>query len=325
MKVLVTGGSGYVGRALCRRLLPEHELHVLDSFRFGRSRFAAEEAAGARVHACNLDEAQAVSDCLESVAPDAVIHLAAVHYIPECEADPRRALATNVTGTVNLLSACPAGSRVIVMSSAAVYEPSERPHRESDPTVQQPVDMYGLTKLHCESYTRYFARERDFSAVLVRLFNVVGPGETNPHLVPEIVAQALAGKNALALGNTTPKRDFIHVQDVAEGLDRLLLAPTVPRREAAVLNLGTGTAHSVEELVTMLSVIAGRDISIETDPARVRAVDRPHLCADTTQLEEALGWKPTRSLADAILDLWKSRDLPTPLLERYAENFSEPE
>ncbi len=321
MRVLVTGGSGYVGRALCRRLLPEHELHVLDSFRFGRERLAAAEEGGAHVHPCDLGDAAGIAACLERVAPEAIVHLAAVHYIPECEDDPKRALATNVTGTVNLLAACPPGCRVIFMSSAAVYEPSDRAHRETDATLKQPVDMYGLTKLHGESYTRYFARQRDFSAVIVRLFNVVGPGETNPHLVPEIVAQALSGTRTLSLGNTKPKRDFIHVEDVAEGLERLLTAPDVAAGGAEVVNLGTGRAHSVEELVAMLATIAGSEIAIETDPARVRAVDRPNLCADTAHLQSVLGWKPERLLIDAVRDLWETRDLPAALLERYADRF----
>jgi UDP-glucose 4-epimerase len=318
MKVLVTGGGGYVGRALCRRLLREHDLTVVDNLRFGPGRLDRPDLEGLRLVELDLRDADALAQAVEEIAPEVVIHLAAIHYIPECEQDPELAFSTNVTGTVNLLSVCPPGCRFVFISSAAVYQPSSAPHRETDPTVVQPVDLYGLTKLHGEGYTRYFAGERKFSAAIVRLFNVVGPGETNPHLVPEIVAQIRAGRRTIELGNMTPERDFVHVEDVAEGLDALGTSLDVDPGHAEVFNLGSGKAFSVDTVVKLIAEVSGEPITFKVDPARVRAVDRPCLCADNSKLRAATGWQPARSLRDALADLWADEELPPALVERYA-------
>ena len=126
---------------------------------------------------------------------------------------------TNVHGTVNLLCAAPPGTRFVFASSGAVYKPDDKPHVEDDATLG-PSDVYGYTKLHGEHYVKYFAAQRVSRAVVVRLFNVVGPGETNPHLLPEIIAQLKAGRTTLRLGNMSPKRDYIHVRDAASRLRR---------------------------------------------------------------------------------------------------------
>src|SRR5690606_36433472 len=150
----------------------------------------------------------------QDFTPDAIIHLAAVHYIPECEQSPDLAVRTNVTGTVNTLLAAPPGCRFVYASSGAVYRPDPHPHSEAAAAVA-PTDIYGFTKLHGEQYVRYLAHRREFAAVIVRLFNVVGPGETNPHLLPEILAQLKAGRSTVRLGNLSPRRDYIHVEDAA--------------------------------------------------------------------------------------------------------------
>lgn len=113
--------------------------------------------------------------------------------------------------------ACPPGARFVFASSGAVYRPSETALVE-DRSVVEPVDVYGLTKANAEAYVRRLAHQRGLAAVVVRLFNVIGPGETNPHVLPEIVAQLRAGCTVLRLGNVTAKRDFIHVADAAGGV-----------------------------------------------------------------------------------------------------------
>src|SRR4029078_5907911 len=115
--------------------------------------------------------------------------------------------------------------------------------------------IYGLSKLDSERYVRHFARERQLSAVIVRLFNVIGPGETTPHLVPELVAQLKAGRTKVRLGNLSPKLDYIHVRDAARGFLATALGGEVLPGETVTVNLGTSHSFSVEEVVTRLRTV----------------------------------------------------------------------
>jgi len=250
--------------------------------------------------------------------PESIIHLAAIHFIPECENDPVLAVSTNVHGTVNLLSECPAGCRFVLASSASVYRPSAE-LLEEDTSPLGPVDVYGLTKVHAEDYVRYLARERRFPAVIVRLFNVIGPGESNPHVLPEIIAQLKSGRTKLRLGSITPKRDFIYVADAAAGFAAAATNGEVQPGEAVTVNLGTGRAHSIAEVLGLLAAIASCEITVERDESRVRRVDNPLLLADNSAIANRFGWRPAYDLSAALHDTWREADLPDYLMRRYRQ------
>jgi UDP-glucose 4-epimerase len=315
-RIIVTGGAGYVGRIVTRRLYDDHDVCVIDAMRYGNGRLTASDLQKVRLETIDIRNGDQVRAVVEQFAPDVIIHLAAMHYIPDCERDPQAALETNEVGTVNMLLAAPRGCRFVVASSAAVYRPDEALHSEQTSEIG-PSDVYGFTKLHCEHFVRYFAAARSLEAVLIRLFNVVGPGETNPHLIPDIVAQLQAGRTTIRLGNIWPKRDYIHVQDAASGFVAAALADSVVAGEAVPINLGTSHQYSVAEIVAKLGERSGLDITIETDPSRVRPVDRPFLGADNSRAKALLGWSPQFSIDDAIADLWKDSDLPRSLTDRY--------
>jgi UDP-glucose 4-epimerase len=297
-------------------LVADHEVTVLDSLRYGPWRFDPDCAAMLDLQAGDIRDAAFVAESMRRASPEAVIHLAAIHFIPECEEEPLLAVSTNVDGTLNLLSHCPRDARFVTASSGAVYLPSDDPHDEEASSVG-PTDIYGMTKLHCEHYAGYLARERNLKVVLVRLFNVVGPGETNPHVLPEIVAQLKGGYDVLRLGNLTPKRDFIHVTDAARGFATVATAGDVRPGATEIVNLGTGCQYSVAELLEMLSGIAGQKFTIDRDSKRLRKVDRPFLCADISRIRDRFGWSPERTLEDALRDIWADPDIPQSLLDKY--------
>jgi len=157
------------------------------------------------------------------------------------------------------------------------------------------------------------APSRGVDARIVRLFNVIGPGETNPHLLPAILAQALRGERVLWLGNCHPKRDYIHVSDVANGFAAVALSD---KAGANIVNLGSGSAYSVYEVVDELSNVIGEPLKIETDARRLRAVDRPFMAANNTRLREAYGWAPQFGIRESLRDLWANPDIPAELLEK---------
>ncbi|MFE1601557.1 NAD-dependent epimerase/dehydratase family protein [Methylobacterium sp. ID0610] len=316
MRIMVIGGNGFVGRPLSRLLSTEHEVCVLDTLRYGALRFTGEELSRLKVVLGDINDPDEVGAAIAAFRPEAIVHLAAIHYIPECEQDPGLAARVNVAGTVNLLTACPPGCRFVFASSGAVYKADERPHGEVE-SIVEPSDIYGFTKLHGEHYVRYMAALRGFPAVVVRLFNVIGPGETNPHLMPEIVAQLKAGYSRIALGNLTPKRDYIHVEDAARGFRAAALAGEVAPGDCVTVNLGTSHAYSVEEVLGRLRRISGLDFAVASDPARIRAVDRPVLAADIGRIKARFGWEPAWSIDAALADLWERPDLSTHLTTKY--------
>ncbi|WP_428374278.1 NAD-dependent epimerase/dehydratase family protein [Lichenicoccus sp.] len=314
-RICITGGAGFVGRLLAREFYNRHDVLVLDRLDFGINRFRPEELSRFELSRTDLRDAAGVAAALDRFAPDVIVHLAAAHFIPLCERAPGSAVETNVVGTANLLMACPPNCRFVFASSGAVYAPSQALHDESRSEIG-PREVYGFTKLQGEQYVRYFAKLRGIASVVVRLFNVVGPGETNPHLLPEIVAQMKSGHTQVALGNLWPKRDYIHVHDAAAGFAAVALNGTVQAGETVTVNLGTAKQYSVEEMIAKLRSVSGYPLAVRHDPGRARAVDRPFLGAVIKEIWSRFGWAPRLTVDDAIRDLWRDPDLSDDLAER---------
>jgi UDP-glucose 4-epimerase len=305
--VLVTGGIGYVGRELVRQLVAQEncEVHVLDNLASGEHRLAQMQPEKFVLHRHDIRDAEAVVELLGKLRPTIIYHLAAVHFIPACEAAPGNSIAINVSGTVNLLNAAPLGAKFVFASSAAVYRPLPDAHLERNEELG-PVDIYGYTKLHGEQFVRHYHDQSKVRGIIVRLFNVVGPGETNPHLVPAIIGQLASGKTQLALGNLFPHRDYIDVSEVATGF-RALGKNEAFESGPLISNLGTGRTHSVGDVVATIATAAGVKLDIQQDPSRIRAVDRPMLKASTQKLKQVTNWTPTMSLTQSMQRAWASR------------------
>ncbi len=296
--VLVVGGAGFIGGALIDSLLADGErVVVFDNYCTGHPPAPRD---GLTVVEGDLRDERAVNAVIAAHRPRAAYNLAAFAYIPYCDEHPVEALQVHVLGLQILMEACRASGsvrRLIHASTAAVYAISDAPHRESDRLEGQ--EFYGMTKIQGEQQLALFQKSSGISCVATRFFNVYGRGETNPHVIPEIIEQLRAG-STLRLGNITPERDLVHVTDIAHGL-HLALNADLPSFE--IFNVGTGVAHSVADIVAMLEQILGRTITVETDPARVRAVDRRRLLADISHIRTTLGWEPRVKLEDGLRDL----------------------
>lgn len=313
--ILVTGGNGFVGRTLIRCLLERgHDVWVAETCRQG-PRAVAEHPKLTWAEVDIRDEeatTQLISDC----GPDVIFHLAAIHYIPECEQVPAEAIATNITGTLNLVNGCPPNCRFVFTSSGAVYAPDDQPHEEYRSRIA-PQDVYGHTKYVGERLTADYAARNGFPAIIVRLFNVIGPGEMTPHVLPEIVAQLRAGRTTLELGDLRPKRNYIYVEDVARGFMAVGLHGDVPAGEAPIVNLGTDQQYSVEELLNRLRMITEIDIQVKQATERMRKTDRPFLLPDTTRIEQLFGWQSQVTIDEALERIWEDPQLSDALMERY--------
>ena len=293
---LVTGGCGFIGYALCRRLaVAGHRVVAYDDLSRGRADNLPE---GARLIEGDIRDPGRLAEAISAVGPDAVIHLAAIHYLPDCAARPRETQEVNVQGTRHVLEACRGRvGRVVFASSAAVYASVDAPCSE-DRTPVAPIEVYGESKLEGERLVEAFCRETGVAATTIRIANAIGRRETNPHVVPHIF-ECLRESNRVPLGSIEARRDYIDTRDIADAILALLGAAAGYQ----VFNLATGVAHSVEDIVGLIGRILGRRIEIVRDASRLRPVERMLLVADISRIRRATGWAPGVALEESLRDL----------------------
>jgi UDP-glucose 4-epimerase len=296
--ILITGGAGFIGSAVIRHLQQKkQELFVLDNLSFGNRKFI--DIDDRHFFQADILDTDAVEKIFNTVRPDVVIHLAAIHFIPYCNEHPYESSNINIQGTINVLKAARQHSvkKVFFASTAAVYPIYDEAVSEQHPT--GPLDIYGLSKLTGEHLCNEFHMLTGIPVIVCRFFNAFGPNETNPHLIPEIQRQVLSGNRKIKLGNLTPKRDFIHTYDMANAVETLL---EKVNSGIHIYNLGRGIEYAVTEIVDSFSRALGEPVEIEVDPARVRKVERMHLLADISKLK-SLGWEPTIGIDEGITTL----------------------
>ena len=237
---------------------------------------------------------------IEEFRPEIVIHLAALHFIPHCNDHPVRTIEVNVIGTRCLIEACKIikPNTFMFASSAAVYGISNSKLSEED--LLEPTDIYGISKLIGEDLCRLFYRETGVRTIITRIFNVYGPGETNPHIVPEIIKQLKKGKLEVELGNIESKRDFINVRDVVGAFISLL---GNFRGELGIFNIGSGKEYSIREVIETCERIIGREIKVKSSESRKRMDDRMHLLADIQKIMKETGWKPETDIEEELKEL----------------------
>jgi len=219
MKILVTGGAGFIGSHVVDYLMSVgHSVVVVDNFISGRDHWLGQDVRP-EIAVVDILDRKSLSAAFLKHKPSVVFHLAAHHYIPFCDRNPAEAYDLNVGGTLNVLaeaSKCDV-ERVFFASTADVYAPSPRPHMEDDAV--GPFTVYGRTKVIGETICRGTLEWGwDTNILIGRIFNAVGTRETNPHLVPEIIGQVAEGVPELRLGNMFPTRDFVDLTTQARAI-----------------------------------------------------------------------------------------------------------
>jgi UDP-glucose 4-epimerase len=314
MKLLVTGGAGYIGSIVAAQLVDGgHDVTVLDSLYRGHAQAVP---AGARHLDVDLDDAAATTAALAE-GFDAVLHFAALALVAESVEHPERYHRGNFVATLNLLDAMREAQikRLVFSSTCAVYgEPDEVPMPETLPT--NPVNAYGNSKLAIDRMISDECRAHGLGAVSLRYFNVAGASgdlgedhEPETHLIP-LVLQAAAGKrdHVSVFGTDYPTedgsavRDYIHIEDLGEAHILGLERATNPG-EHRIYNLGNGTGFSVRQVVEAARAVTGRDIQIKEEGRR--AGDPAALVASSQKIRDELGWVPRKpEIETMIADAW---------------------
>ncbi len=314
MRVLVTGGAGYIGSHAVRELAARgHEVVIYDNLSTGYKFLAR----GFQIIEGDVRDSSQLHSALRGA--DAVMHFAAHACVGESVQNPRKYFDNNVLGGLTLLNAAlNTGVRTFIFSSTcAVYGLPERvPIPEDNP--RRPVSPYGTSKLFFEHALEAYAEAYGLRYVALRYFNAAGAhasgeiGEAhNPetHLIP-LALEAARGHGTVleiyGMDYPTPDgtcvRDYIHVSDLAEA-HVLALDYLQARGASAAVNLGTGTGYSVKEVLSAVERITGRSV-----PQRVvgrRAGDPAALVADSARGQAMLHWRPTRSLDDIVESAWR--------------------
>lgn len=314
MKVLVTGGAGFIGSHVVASLVERgHQVTVLDSLEKGWRQAVHPQADFIEG---DLACADRVKEAFAIAAPDAVMHFAAYLEVGESMRDPGRFFRNNTANTLSLVEetlrqGC---RRFIFSSTAATYgEPCYLPIDEVHPTV--PTNAYGASKLLCDQALDWMARLQDLTCVSLRYFNAAGAGlglgedhRPETHLIPLLLEAALGQRPGISLYGTdydTPDgtcvRDYIHVEDLALAHILALEGPLAGRRQ--VFNLGNGVGFSNREVISAVQRVTGHRIQVQEEARRPG--DPPVLVASSDRIRRELGWVPRfPELDDIIRSAW---------------------
>jgi UDP-glucose 4-epimerase len=312
VRILVTGGAGYIGSIVARQLRDRgDDVTVLDSLHRGHR---AAVPDGVRFEQADLLDLDATRRVL-ALGFDGVLHFAALALVAESVAQPERYYRGNVVGSLNLLDAMREADvkRLVVSSTCATYgEPDTVPIAEDTPP--SPVNAYGHSKLTVDRMLADAARAHGLGAISLRYFNVAGASGTHgedhepeTHLIPLVLWAASGRRPSVSVFGTdyptpdgTAVRDYVHVEDL--GRAHLLALDRVTPGRHEIFNLGAGRGYSVREVIETAKAVTGVDFAVEDHPRRPG--DPPNLVAATTRANEILGWRPEKTLEDMVRDAW---------------------
>ena len=275
--VLVTGASGFIGRPLCEAL----------------------EREGCTVLRHSSADGDIASCTLLGGGVEHVFHLAARTFVPDAWSAPLPFYATNVLGTVNVAEFCRRHGASLTLLSSYVYgRPQFLPMSEDHPVAA--FNPYGHSKLLAEEVCRYYSRQFGIHAIIVRPFNVYGPGQSESFLIPTLVRQALDPETSeISIADDRPRRDYLFVDDLVD-----LLVRTMRQRDAEafamdVFNAGSGSSVNPRELAELILRVAGVEKPVDSR-GEVRADEVLDTVADVGKAKQILGWEPRTSLAEGL-------------------------
>ena len=300
MRVLVTGGAGFIGSHLADALVSRgDEVAILDDMSAGRPGRLPDEAA---IYKVSVTDAEGLGSLVDDICPAMIFHLAAQIDVRSSVSHPSQDALVNIVGTVNVLEAARAvGARVLFGSTGAVIYGRDAPIPSLEDVLPLPESPYGVAKHGAEQYVQLYSRLHGTSHVVLRFANVYGPRQDpagNAGVVAIFCARALAGERPTIYGDGRQTRDYIYVGDAV----RAFLAAADGGRPGT-WNIGSGTEVSVLELAAVISKVAGRPVEPVFAAARPGELLRGALASD--RAERDLGWTATTPLAEGVSRVYR--------------------
>ncbi|WP_342246003.1 NAD-dependent epimerase/dehydratase family protein [Pseudomonas sp. OTU5201] len=299
-KLFITGATGFVGQHLVRRLQEvPGDWQLLDRGRF------------------DLLRPEELDVALAGGVPDAVIHLAGQTFVPEAFRDPAATLQVNVQGTLNLLQALKragfSGSFLYVSSGDVYGQVAEGDLPIDESLLPRPRNPYAVSKLSAELLCQQWSYTEGWHIVLARPFNHVGTGQRDAFVLASAAHQIARMRLGLQpprleVGDVDVTRDFLDVRDVIDAYFAILEKGI----SGEVYNVCSGQEQKIRDLIQQLAVLAGVELELVEDPARMRRAEQRRVCASNVKLQQATGWKPTitiRQTLATILSDWETRVL----------------
>ena len=301
-KVIVTGGMGFIGSEVCKKLIKNYKVISIDNLSTKKKKFE-----NININIKQDIRSKKIINIFDKFNPDAVIHLAAIHHIPTCEKKRAYALDVNIVGTENLLEISSKFKikKFILASSGAVYDWKNKKLNETKTSLKG-SDNYSLSKLTNENQCNLWNQRTNINLIIARIFNTIGPNDPNAHLIPDILRQIKMNKKniTIKLGNTKSKRDYVDVLDTSQAIVSLLKYKSKKNNE--IFNISSCKEYSVLDIVDRISKILGVDIKIEIDKNRIRKIDRKNQLGDNEKLKKINNWQPKININNSLSKIIKS-------------------
>jgi GDP-4-dehydro-6-deoxy-D-mannose reductase len=307
LRILITGGTGFVGTHLIRFLQTRHsQIFVFSSDQKNTG------LAGVQYHKVDIRDREAVRTVVQDVGPDHIYHLAGVTAVESSWKHPHLTYEVNVLGAHNLFDAASNLSvppKILNVSTSQVYAAASDRLTENSPLF--PNNPYAASKAMAEFLTPLYSNQITNGIITARPFNHTGCGQLADFLLPSIAKQFAEIELGLCapklrLGNLQVKRDFLDVRDVVRAYSALL----ENGRPTEIYNVCSGTAVLLSEVIEMFQSISGVDVAVEIDSSKVRMREIPEICGDPRKLQAETGWRreiPLERTVEDLLRWWRSR------------------
>ena len=306
MKILVTGGSGFIGKALLPRLAElGHEVHSLERYVTGRY------ILGARTNVVfgDLRDGFSIRKIIKEIQPEAVIHLASISPVSYSYDRPQEVFEVNALGTINLAETC---LREVSRFKHFIYAGTSEEYGNQDksPTTEdtelRPNSPYSVSKVAADKYLQYMRDAYGFPVTILRPFNTYGRRDNTHFVIERTITQMLQGKT-VKLGDPTPIRDFLYIDD---HVNAYLTCLDNPKARGEVFNFCTGRGVSIRELVELISQLTGFEGGIQWNTIPARPLDIKKLIGSYEKAKRVLGWQPKYSLEEGLkktVNFWKDK------------------
>jgi dTDP-glucose 4,6-dehydratase len=306
MKILITGSSGFIGKALLPQLKElNHEVYLLERYVTGRYLLGERN----RVFFADLRDYSSVRKIVQKIQPEAVIHLASISPVSYSYDHPQEVFAVNTLGTINLAEAClheiSDFKHFLFAGTSEEYGNQDKFPITEDAELK-PNSPYSVSKVAADKYLRYMYAAYGFPITILRPFNTYGRVDNTHFVVERVITQMLQSKT-VRLGDPTPTRDFLYISDHTRAY---LACLDNPKAKGDVFNFCTGREISIRDLVELISELTGFKGEIRWNTIPARPLDIKKLVGSFEKAKRVLGWEPKISLEKGLkktVDFWRSK------------------